>query len=134
MGNSMMHGGVNDHRGGRRVSATVCGSAAARVATPHRLRAVARILRAAAPHVWFLEAEVAALREFVPSGAVCLDVGAEYRLYTWPLADLAGPAGHVHAIEPQPGPAHFVRAWSGTRLAPPRARFCTPQRAVRPAP
>jgi FkbM family methyltransferase len=35
-------------------------------------------------------------------------VGAEYGLYTWTLAGLVGPAGHVHAVEPQPGPSAFV--------------------------
>ncbi len=67
-----------------------------------------RALRAAAPHLWFLEDEVAGLAEHVGPGAVCLDVGAEYGLYTWALAGLVGPAGHVHAVEPQPGPSTFV--------------------------
>ena len=71
---------------------------------------LSRTLRAAAPHAWFLEDEVAGLPEFVRPGAVCLDVGAEYGLYTWTLAGLAGPTGHVHAVEPQPGPSAFVDA------------------------
>lgn len=69
-----------------------------------------RLLRAAAPHTWFLEDEVAGLAEHVRPGAVCLDVGAEYGLYTWALAGLVGPSGHVHAVEPQPGPSSFVDA------------------------
>jgi FkbM family methyltransferase len=69
---------------------------------------LSRALRAAAPHAWFLEDEVAGLAEHVRPGAVCLDVGAEYGLYTWTLAGLVGPAGHVHAVEPQPGPSTFV--------------------------
>lgn len=71
---------------------------------------VSGVLRRAAPHAWFLEDEVAGLAEHVRPGAVCLDVGAEYGLYTWTLAGLAGPAGHVHAVEPQPGPSGFIRA------------------------
>jgi FkbM family methyltransferase len=69
---------------------------------------LSRVLRAIAPHAWFLEDEVAGLAEHVGPGAVCLDVGAEYGLYTWALAGLVGPAGHVHAVEPQPGPSTFV--------------------------
>jgi FkbM family methyltransferase len=71
---------------------------------------LSRVLRAAAPHAWFLEDEVAGLAEHVRPGAVCLDVGAEYGLYTWTLAGLVGPAGHVHAVEPQPGPSSFVES------------------------
>jgi FkbM family methyltransferase len=67
-----------------------------------------RVLRAAAPRTWFLEDEVAGLAAHVGPGDVCLDVGAEYGLYTWVLAGLVGPAGHVHAVEPQPGPSAFV--------------------------
>ena len=69
---------------------------------------LSRVLRAAAPHTWFLEDEVAGLAGHVRPGAVCLDVGAEYGLYTWTLAGLVGPTGHVHAVEPQPGPSAFV--------------------------
>ena len=71
---------------------------------------LSRFLRAAAPRTWFIEDEVAGLAAHVGSGGVCLDVGAEYGLYTWALAGLVGPAGHVHAVEPQPGPATFVDA------------------------
>jgi FkbM family methyltransferase len=71
---------------------------------------LSRTLRAVAPHAWFLEDEVAGLERVVGPGAVCLDVGAEYGLYTWTLAGLAGPTGHVHAVEPQPGPSTFVDA------------------------
>lgn len=70
--------------------------------------ALSRALRAVAPHAWFLEDEVAGLAGLVGPGAVCLDVGAEYGLYTWTLAGLAGRSGHVHAVEPQPGPSAFV--------------------------
>jgi FkbM family methyltransferase len=70
--------------------------------------ALSRALRTAAPRTWFLEDEVAGLAAHVGPGTVCLDVGAEYGLYTWTLAGLVGPAGHVHAVEPQPGPSAFV--------------------------
>lgn len=70
---------------------------------------IARLLRASAPFLWFCENEVAALHGLVRPGAVCFDVGAAYGLYTWLLADLAGPAGQVHAFEPQPGLASFLR-------------------------
>lgn len=69
---------------------------------------LSRTLRRVAPHAWFLEDEVAGLAELVGPGAVCLDVGAEYGLYTWSLAGLVGTSGHVHAVEPQSGPAAFV--------------------------
>ena len=71
---------------------------------------LSRSLRATAPHAWFLEDEVGGLAEHVAPGAVCVDVGAEYGLYTWTLAGLVGPAGHVHAVEPQPVLAAFVAA------------------------
>jgi FkbM family methyltransferase len=70
---------------------------------------IAELLRRSAPFLWFCENEVAALPGLVRPGSVCLDVGAAYGLYTWLLADLAGPAGQVHAFEPQPGLAAFLR-------------------------
>jgi FkbM family methyltransferase len=71
---------------------------------------LSRLLRTVAPYAWFLEDEVVGLAEFVVPGSVCVDVGAEFGLYTWTLAGLVGPQGHVHAVEPQPGPARFVGA------------------------
>jgi FkbM family methyltransferase len=71
---------------------------------------LSRLLRTAAPRAWFLEDEVPGLAAFAGPGAVCVDVGAEFGLYTWTLAGLVGPRGHVHAVEPQPGPAGFVDA------------------------
>ncbi|WP_433800876.1 FkbM family methyltransferase [Actinomycetospora sp. CA-084318] len=71
---------------------------------------LSRLLRTAAPHAWFLEDEVTGLAEFVGPGSVCVDVGAEFGLYTWTLAGLVGPTGHVHAVEPQPGLARLVDA------------------------
>jgi FkbM family methyltransferase len=74
-----------------------------------RLGRASRLLQVSAPFLWFCENEVAAVHRLIRPGAVCLDVGAAYGLYTWLLADLAGPTGHVHAFEPQPGLAAFLR-------------------------
>ncbi|MFD5220517.1 FkbM family methyltransferase [Streptomyces tendae] len=38
-----------------------------------------------------------------------MDAGAEYGLYTWVLAALAGPSGRVHSVEPLPGPYRWLR-------------------------
>ncbi|MFD6936702.1 FkbM family methyltransferase [Streptomyces goshikiensis] len=75
---------------------------------------MAAALRWAATHCSFVEEEVAGLGVFVVPGDVCLDVGAEYGLYTWTLADLVGPSGQVHSVEPLPGPARWLR--TGARL------------------
>ncbi|MUL40107.1 FkbM family methyltransferase [Streptomonospora sp. PA3] len=78
-------------------------------AGPPGVRAVAAVLRGISPHAFFIEREIAGLAEVVRPGHVCLDIGAEYGLYTFTLADLVGPAGRVCAIEPLPGPASFLR-------------------------
>ncbi|MFC4565861.1 FkbM family methyltransferase [Nocardiopsis mangrovi] len=75
-----------------------------------RLRAVAAVLRGLAPNAFFIENEVAGLGELVRPGAVCVDIGAEYGLYTFAMAGLAGPGGTVYAVEPLPGPARFLAA------------------------
>lgn len=67
-----------------------------------RSAALARALRWGAGHAPSVEDEVLGLDTLVGPGAVCVDVGAEFGLYTWSLADLVGPVGAVHAIEPQP--------------------------------
>ncbi|KUN58460.1 methyltransferase FkbM [Streptomyces canus] len=56
----------------------------------------------------FVEEEVAGLRALVRPGAVCLDIGAEYGLYTWSLSALTGPTGQVHSVEPLHGPARWL--------------------------
>lgn len=68
-----------------------------------RSRAVHRVLAAAARRGSVVEKEILGLPELVGPGDVCLDVGAEFGLYTHVLADLVGPAGAVHAFEPQRG-------------------------------
>ncbi|WP_103505832.1 FkbM family methyltransferase, partial [Streptomyces sp. FM008] len=49
------------------------------------------------------------LGAWVRPGAACLDIGAEYGLYTWMLSALAGPTGQVHSVEPLPGPSGWLR-------------------------
>ncbi|WP_377268610.1 FkbM family methyltransferase [Peterkaempfera sp. SMS 1(5)a] len=75
-----------------------------------RATSVARTLRWAADRWPCVEAELAGLRPLVRPGAVCLDIGAEYGLYTWTLSALAGPRGAVHSFEPLPGPARWLSA------------------------
>jgi FkbM family methyltransferase len=43
-----------------------------------------------------------ALAQLVRPGSVCVDVGANVGYYTALMADLAGPRGRVHAVEPCP--------------------------------
>ncbi len=79
-----------------------------------RLAALAAALGAGARRAPFVEDEVLGLGQLVSQGAVCLDVGAEFGLYTWSLAHLVGAAGAVHAIEPQPDLTRALRL--GKRL------------------
>ncbi|MFV2117448.1 FkbM family methyltransferase, partial [Streptomyces sp. Act-28] len=62
----------------------------------------------------FVEDEIDGLRQVVRPGDVCLDIGAEYGLYTYALAGVAGPEGRVHSFEPLPGPRRVLCA--GVRL------------------
>jgi FkbM family methyltransferase len=80
-----------------------------------RLAAAATVLRTLARHAWFMEDEILGLRDLVRPGDVCIDVGAEYGVYTVALAGRVGPRGRVHAIEPQPGPSRALR--TAVRLA-----------------
>ncbi|MFF5444240.1 FkbM family methyltransferase [Streptomyces sp. NPDC012888] len=63
-----------------------------------RSAAVAAALRWGATRLPFVEDEVAGLAPLVRPGTVCVDVGAEYGLYTLGLAGLTGPSGHVHTV------------------------------------
>ncbi|MFI9324923.1 FkbM family methyltransferase [Kitasatospora aureofaciens] len=80
--------------------------------TGARTATVAAALRWGGTRLPFVEDEVAGLREVVAPGAICLDIGAEYGLYTWVLSSLIGPAGHVHSVEPLPGPSRWLRTAS----------------------
>ena len=80
-----------------------------------RSRAVRRVLSAAARRGTVVEKEILGLADLVGPGDVCLDVGAEFGLYTHVLADLVGPTGTVHAFEPQRGAHRALRL--GVRAA-----------------
>ncbi|MFG3436102.1 FkbM family methyltransferase [Nonomuraea sp. NPDC047897] len=46
------------------------------------------------------ESELRGLSQLVGNGDVCLDIGAAYGMYTFPLARLVGRTGQVHSFEP----------------------------------
>ncbi|GAA3713132.1 FkbM family methyltransferase [Nonomuraea antimicrobica] len=46
------------------------------------------------------ESELRGLAQLVGHGDVCLDIGAAYGMYTFPLARLVGRRGQVHSFEP----------------------------------
>jgi FkbM family methyltransferase len=58
------------------------------------------------------EPELAILPELVRPGDVAVDVGAHRGVYTYHLARIVGPSGHVVAYEPQPAMADYLRAAS----------------------
>jgi FkbM family methyltransferase len=58
---------------------------------------------------WF-EDEIRFVRRAVSPGAVALDVGANYGLYSLALAHAVGPGGRVVAFEPAPDTARMLRA------------------------
>jgi FkbM family methyltransferase len=62
-----------------------------------------RLLARLSRHAGVVEDEIRGLGEVVPRGGVCLDVGAEYGLYTQALSGIVGPQGRVHSVEPLPG-------------------------------
>ena len=62
-----------------------------------------RLLRVLARHSSVVEDEILGLDAVVPSGGTCLDIGAQYGVYTQALAGLVGPLGTVHSVEPLPG-------------------------------
>lgn len=84
-------------------------------ARTRRSRLVTAALRHGARRGTAVEKEILGLGEVVGPGDVCLDVGAEFGLYTHVLADLVGPTGVVHAFEPQRGAHRLLRA--GIRAA-----------------
>lgn len=76
-------------------------------------QALAAVARRGGP----VEKEILGLGAVVRPGDVCLDVGAEFGLYTHVLAHLVGPGGAVHAFEPQAGAHRWLAA--GVRAAGP---------------
>lgn len=74
-----------------------------------RLRAADAVLAAGARRLACVESEVRGLAAVVGRGDVCIDVGAEYGLYTVPLARLVGASGHVVAVEPTATLAQWLR-------------------------
>jgi FkbM family methyltransferase len=76
----------------------------------HRSRLVAAALRHGARRGPLVEKEILGLDAVVGPGDVCLDVGAEFGLYTHVLADLVGQDGAVHAFEPQRSAHRILRA------------------------
>lgn len=78
-----------------------------------RLAGLYRVLRALSRRAWFIEDEVLGLEQIVKPGDVCLDIGAEYGLYTVALARLAGPDGRVYGFEPQVGAFRILTAALG---------------------
>lgn len=74
-----------------------------------RLNLTAGILRGLAPRAWFVESEAAALLEYVPKHATCIDVGSEFGLYATLFAHAVGKNGRVVAVEANPSLATFLR-------------------------
>ncbi|MBD8506857.1 FkbM family methyltransferase [Hoyosella sp. G463] len=66
-----------------------------------RLSALSGALLTASKRISSIEPEIRGLRCLVERGDTCIDVGAEYGLYTWTLSSLVGDRGHVHSVEPQ---------------------------------
>lgn len=69
---------------------------------PMRDRLAAVAIDALARWTPYVESEICGLRRLVRSGAVCIDIGAAAGIYTLALSRIAGPAGHVHSVEPLP--------------------------------
>ncbi|MFD3748568.1 FkbM family methyltransferase [Nocardia sp. NPDC058633] len=67
-----------------------------------RLSAAAGVLSWLSPRASCIETEAAQLAELVNPGAVCLDIGAGYGLYSTLFAAAAGPHGRTLAIDANP--------------------------------
>ncbi|WP_169918137.1 FkbM family methyltransferase [Rhodococcus zopfii] len=74
---------------------------------------MADLLAIGARAMSWIEPEIRGLAQVVREGDACIDVGAEYGLYTFSLARLVGPHGRVVAVEPLAGPARWLRASAG---------------------
>lgn len=68
------------------------------------------LLSLLARHTTFVEDELLGLAAHVGPGDVCLDVGANYGVYTHALSRLVGPFGVVHSVEPLPAAFRVLTA------------------------
>jgi len=73
---------------------------------PPRWRGVSKLVYVFREHY---EPELFALEKFVQKGAVAVDVGANYGIYTLVLARLVGPEGKVYSFEPAHEAAQVLR-------------------------
>jgi len=56
----------------------------------------------------FFEDELPFVRSLLEPGQLVIDIGANYGVYTLPMAQKVGPSGHVWAFEPASGTAGFL--------------------------
>lgn len=76
--------------------------------TSRRLRLASTLLAGVGRRSSWIEPEVGGLDHHIDHGDVCVDIGAEYGLYTFSLAALTGPTGRVFAVEPHPSLAKWL--------------------------
>ncbi len=84
-----------------------------RVARQHRPPLAARL-------AWMRERRhgdlpLKVMETLVRPGDTVLDIGANWGMYAWRLAGLAGPSGHVHLFEPDPANRASLEAIRGRR-------------------
>ncbi|MFN3600598.1 MAG: FkbM family methyltransferase [Dietzia sp.] len=79
------------------------------VTASRRVRVAATVLRWLSPRLWFVEDEAPSLAALAPAGGNCIDVGAEFGLYTVLFAEAVGATGRVVAVEANPALAHRLR-------------------------
>lgn len=77
--------------------------------TSRRVGAAARVLWWLSPRLWCLEDEAPRLAALAPDGGTCIDIGAEFGLYTVLFAEAVGATGRVVAVEANPALAHRLR-------------------------
>lgn len=73
------------------------------------------LLRLLSQYTPLIEGEMLGLARVVRAGDVCVDVGANYGLYTHELSRLVGDGGRVHSIEPLPEAYRVLSALVGLR-------------------
>ncbi|AOS62485.1 FkbM family methyltransferase [Actinoalloteichus hymeniacidonis] len=74
-----------------------------------RTKNLVNVLRWLAVRTSFVEKEILGLDTVVRPGDTCIDIGAEYGLYTYQLLKLVGAQGAVHTVEPQPSLVKALR-------------------------